>query len=689
MSSFTLDDLRKDATKPAAEDSAPKQSSFTLSDLKSDAYRKGRAEADPLFRGLANTMNGPTFGFGDEIAGALLSVPLALKRGAGYAGVPQGYRDARDFVRGVQDQYSQEFPIGSTATQLAASAPVVTSNLLGQAATRVAPGTSRAVNTWAAVPRTGMSAIGARSAMAGASGAAYGGIAGAGESTADDLFGLTMDTGKGALISAGLGAATPGISAMAMGGYNQLATRVSNSAASSYAREKVAEALSRDARGGVFESGASNAGRQASARFGRANQVDPADAGYQPGIAIRQHQGRGPEARIVDAGGMNTRQLLDTTATLPGRTKNQVEAAIHDRQATRGDRLIQSADRQMGVNGQRLNEGIAGWAESRRLVATPLYNQVYAMRVQPTPQLQELVRAAEELGAGAQARRIATANRQPYELNAAGGGQLPMRQLDYLKQGLDDLVMSNTDDAGRMNKLGYAVNDLRRSLITELDTATTGANGQSVYQIARETYAGASSLMDAARRGKITFQQDEAAVRQAMNGLSGSEADAFRLGAFEALRGKLGKMAGQTEILNMWRDNATREKLQAVFGDERSFRQFAATAAREQRLKGMESAGRGSQTAARQYGAGDLDISPMTQAVTAASQGSPAGLMSAASGMWNRVRTPERVRDQIGSLLLSRDPLTMRDIEMLTPLVTADRNRRAVSAGGYAGLLGN
>lgn len=680
MASFTLDDLRKDARRQQ-DDPAPKPSSFTLTDLKSDAYKKGRAESDPLFRGIANTINGPTFGFGDEISGAVLSAPLSLVRGQGISGIPQGYRDVRDFVRGAQDQYKEDFPIGSTATQLAASAPTIMTNPLGAVATRAAPAN---VTRWVNAPRTGATGLAVRSGIAGASGAGYGGITGAGESTAEDLMGLTLDTGKGALVSGALGAAAPGVGALGMGAYGQIGPRLSENAAMNFARQKVAEAFSRDGRGSVFESGVSNAGSQAAAKFARL----------------------GPEARIVDAGGQNTRQLLDTTATLPGRTKNLVENAIHERQATRGGRLIQAADEQMGVNGQRLNEGVQGWAESRRMLATPLYNQVYGMRLQPSPQLQELVRAAEELGAGAQARKIATANRSTYSLRSEGTPasagpslmnsptaatppQWSMRELDYLKQGLDDIVLSNTDEAGRMNKLGYAVNDLRRSLISELDTATTGANGQSVYQVARETYAGASSLMDAARRGKIAFQQDEAAVRQAMNGLSGSEADAFRLGAFEALRGKLGKMSGQTEILNMWRDSATREKLQAVFGSERNFRQFAATAGREQRLKGLEQVGRGSQTASRQYGAGDLDINPALQAATAATQGSPTGLLAAGANIWNRVRTPERTRDQIGQLLLSRDPVTMRELELLTPLVTAERNRRAAMSGAYTGLLAN
>lgn len=664
MSSFTLDDLRKDAPRQQ-DDPAPKPSSFTLTDLKSDAYKKGRAESDPLFRGIANTINGPTFGFGDEISGAVLSAPLSLVRGQGISGIPQGYRDVRDFVRGAQDQYKEDFPIGSTATQLAASAPTIMTNPLGAVATRAAPAN---VTRWVNAPRTGATGLAVRSGIAGASGAGYGGITGAGESTADDLMGLTLDTGKGALVSGALGAAAPGVGALGMGAYGQIGPRLSENAAMNFARQKVAEAFSRDGRGSVFESGVSNAGSQAAAKFARL----------------------GPEARIVDAGGQNTRQLLDTTATLPGRTKNLVENAIHERQATRGGRLIQAADEQMGVNGQRLNEGVQGWADSRRMQATPLYAELRQMTINPTENLAGVVQAANSLGAGTAARRIATAERVPFTLNPQGPNQWSMRDLDLLKQGMDDLIARNTDAAtGSVTPFGRSLVNLNNALKSELDQLTTRSDGTSLYRAARDAYAGPSALIDAANTGRRVFQQDEAAIRQAMNGLAGSEAEAFRLGAFEALRGKLGKMSGQTEILNMWRDSATREKLQAVFGSERNFRQFAATAGREQRLKGLEQVGRGSQTASRQYGAGDLDINPALQAATAATQGSPTGLLAAGANIWNRVRTPERTRDQIGQLLLSRDPVTMRELELLTPLVTAERNRRAAMSGAYTGLLAN
>ena len=101
---------------------------------------------------------------------------------------------------------------------------------------------------------------------------------------------------------------------------------------------------------------------------------------------------------------------------------------------------------------------------------------------------------------------------------------------------------------------------------------------------------------------------DDSKIESITAGMGASELEGFRIGAFEALRAKLGKEAGQTEILKMWKEDATREKLKAIFPNERAFREFASRVAAEARMKGLDQVGRGSQTAARQYGAGDLDV---------------------------------------------------------------------------------
>ena len=184
-----------------------------------------------------------------------------------------------------------------------------------------------------------------------------------------------------------------------------------------------------------------------------------------------------------------------------------------------------------------------------------------------------------------------------------------------------------------------------------------------------------------------------------MNALSGSEIDAFRIGALQSLRQKTGTEAGQTSLLKMWKEPATQERLKAVF--EGDYRKFAAAVAQEARLKGLESAGRGSQTAARLAGMSDLDIAPAMAAGQSVASGNIPGMITSAVGMANRISTPEPVRNQMGQILLSREPQTLNDLLMQLRRQGEARSR-AAGLGGFtgagigsnvqpygAGLLGN
>lgn len=612
------------------------------------AYREGR-EAPGAVRGLLSVAGGPTFGFADEIVGA---VGGALKTISNDRPFSENYRETRDFVRGAQDYEREVNPVVTGVTQMMASAPLMVASPL----TKIIGAGGSAAAPVGMISQAGQAAR---------SGAIYGGISGAGNSTADTPLGVAQDSLQGAVLSAGVSAAAIPVqrAASAVGG--NIAARVSDSSAYNQAKAKIAEALARDGRGTVVQSGASNPLLQARARYDKL----------------------GEGAVVADAGGQNTRQLLDTLATLPGRAKPAVESLIHSRQAGRAGRMVSAAESSMGTNGERLAPNLARWIDERQTAAAPLYDRLYRVQVQPDRTLRELVDAADQLGITRTARDMATADRIPFTLDPRSAQAFSMRDLDLLKQALDTKIASKVDKLnGGLTPEGASLMRLKAALIDKLDEATTGQGG-SLYRQAREAFAGPSALMDAARSGRTAMQKDGVAIGEMMDGLSASELQAFRVGAFESLRTKLGREAGQTEILKMWKEPATSEKLRAMFGSEQAFRQFAAQTAREGRLKALESVGRGSQTAARQYGAGDLDVAALAeagQAANSATSGNVLGLLAAAGNGWNRVSTPEPVRNKLSEILLSggaagRNQLT--DLLDLTQRINSDRARLADQAG--------
>ena len=604
------------------------------------AYTKGRNLPGAL-QGLASVMQGPTFGFADEIGGAV-SGALSAVRGDGFQ---SGYRDTRDMLRGAADAQQEENPWMTAITRGAASAPLM---LFGGGGAAVQPVSMMA-----------------QAGRAGVIGAGSGALQGVGGSTADTLGGVALDAATSAALGFGMSAGSVpvarGMGNMAEQGFS----RLSGSKAAQYAREKVAEAVLRDARGSVV-------------------QASP-DAAFQQ--VLTRYNKLGPEARVVDAGGQNTRQLLDTLATLPGRTKEAGEAAIRLRQSGRANRLIGAAERSLGTNGDRAAQVVDDLFRVRESAARPLYQQLHRMEVNADADLSSMLSAAENLGAGKVARDIATASRVPYSLSEeawnASGGRLAMRDLDHMKQGIDTLIAKQTDPAGKVSPLGYRLQGLRTDLLAKLDDLTGGA-----YKTARDAFAGPSALIDATAQGRRFMTADDAATRGALQGLSLSEQEAFRLGAFEALRNKLGRPGGQTEVLGMWKDKILSEKLKAIFPSERAFREFAAEASREARLKPLESVGRGSQTASRLAGAADLDVPAAVDAVQLLSgAGGVPGVMSGASRLWSRVQTPEPVRDAMGGLLLNQG-LSGRSgiLGLEEALIRVHRNRQLEAAS--LGLLG-
>lgn len=637
----------------------------------SEAFRQGR-QAPGWQRGLSSALQGPTFGFIDEIAGGVRAL-ADTNRQPGLAGFREAYERERDFIRGAAAQESEDNPITSTVTRLAASAPVMA----------VAP-TLGAVRGVAAPMGAGRT-IGS----AAATGAAYGALSGVGESTAQSPEEIAADGLMGGLTGAAMSGATQG--ALGVGGWirNAVGPRLPSlrradtqggggggapSAVQEQARLKVAEALLRDAPQGMEDNAASVIGR-AQAR-------------------LRQ---LGPQARVADAAGENATRLLDIVATTPGRTANLLGPAQRERIAGRGERLRDAASDALGAGGRRLQTSLDDWMAQRKEAATPIYNELRSRfgNIPADDELKAIVTAAVDVGADKQAARIATANRQQFTLDPAGN-QMRFDDLNSLKQGLDDMI-SAEGRAGNRSTVA-ALMQLKNELVGKLDEATTvlvkqGDEVQAVplYQKARQAFAGPSALMNAAEEGRKVMSMDDQAIGAALAGLTKSEADAFRVGAFEALRSKLGTTSGQTQILGLWKEPNTQEKLRALFGNERDYRKFVAETLREGKMKRLDAVAQNSKTAQRQQGAADLDAQAAGDAMQAAgglATGRLDALLMPAIRAANRVQTPEPVRDEIGRILLSRDPQEIKQLRDLLTQVNAARQGQVRLSGQVGGMSG-
>jgi len=217
----------------------------------------------------------------------------------------------------------------------------------------------------------------------------------------------------------------------------------------------------------------------------------------------------------------------------------------------------------------------------------------------------------------------------------------------------------------------------------------------SIYKQARNAFSGPAQLQDAVESGRGAMKADAIGVSDMMKGMTQDQVEAFKVGALQSLRDKVGTESGQTSLLKMWKEPATSGKLKEIFGND--YKKFAADVAREARLKELESVGRGSQTASRLYAAGDLDAQPISSAAQVATsigsgQAIPAiaGSARGIAGIYNKVRMPEATRDEMARLLMMRGQGGQQELQNLKPMtdrLAAERLRRASATGIGAGQI--
>jgi hypothetical protein len=634
-----------------------------LSERKSPAYEAG-AKKSQMEKGFLTAMQGPTMGFYDELAGAVAAPIRAITEGVPLS---QAYQEQRDIIRGAVGSYTQENPYTSAGLQVAATLPTMAIGAparVGQAINRgivtpameaISPRLAQFQRYLTQPPAAGqVMGMGQRMAQAGATGLGYGAVGGLGTSEGETIADISKDVAKSAAIGGVVGPISQPVMGILGAGGRQIAARVSPARAETYAQQKVAEALLRDTPPDLLESALG----MSQARMGKL----------------------GAEARIADVGGANMRQLLDTIATLPGETKQALERAIRERQAGRAGRLVTAADTALGTQGAQFQQSIDNFSEMRRMESRPFYNVIDQAVVQVDDKLMKLLKRSESSHSAAELL-YRTKTGQTIDLSKLQAGErVPMNVLDTLKQSLYDSAQSLKRSGA--NQQANAYDDVRQELIKTLSDKSPRIGGKSAYAQAMEKWAGPSQMMDAAELGRKAMTGDIVNFQQELRGLTDSELAAFSVGALQALRQKTGTEAGQTSLLKMWKEPATQERLKAVFGKD--YREFAAAVAREARLKGFESAGRGSQTAARAAGMADLDVAPVMQAGQAVASGNVPGMVTSASNLFGRVQTPEAVRNQMGRILLSREQQKLIDLSESIRRMNEARSR-AAGAGGYIG----
>lgn len=611
----------------------PKEIDITPSEKQGAGLSKGARLA-------MTAAQGPLLGFADELAG-IVQAPFIATQNESFA---DAYKRGRDVYRAGVESYQQEQPIASAVSQGLASLPLGMVSLGKQIAPQVGPV---------------MRSVGA--------GGLFGAVSGAGGAQ------TMQDIPEEALKS--------GATSAVLGGGTEATMKVVRPVAS-IVKTQAGRAIPEGIRGLVGGSSTDIARR-------RVAQAMLRDGASPDQVAARMSK-LGDDAVLAEAAGYNTRDLLDTMATLPGRTKNYTEDLIRQRQSQRGGRIATSAQQQLSPSGARLADSVESLITKRDVEATPLYERLKTVNIQLDDDLKNILDASQKLGAFARAEKISTGLREPFSLkDFKKATDVSMNDLDKVKRGLDDLISSKsaTNDRGEINEFGRSVVKLKQDFLKRLDDATIDPDtGASLYKSARNAYAGPSALISAAELGRTVLNKPAATIRAMVKDMSDSELESFRVGAYEGLRDLAGTQSGQTRLLNMWKEPATQERLKEIFPSERAYREFASSVAAEARKKEIQSVGRGSQTAGREARVEDVGVETLkdTANLAAAAKTMDVGsLINMLSNNMKRTSVPEPVRNEIGRILMSR-ATSADEVKILRSVIDKmkkEQDAQAVTSG--------
>ena len=613
----------------------------------SEAFKSGRALPEYALRGLH--------------LGDVLSMGLVKKIMS-----PEG----EQMVRGAKAEFAQNRPFESGIETFAGGmAPALATG----GAMMLEPVAARGIGAVA-----GPLVTAGRAAM---QSAPQGAIQAVGESESRDPMDLLKTAIAGGTAASVLGGAGSTVGQTGMGITRNIAARTTQGGAISDAQRELAKALQRDVPyGSVFDQTGSLS--------------TPAWRG------MKRLDTLGPEARVVDVGGASTRSLADVLTTLPGRAKQGFEKAITERQKGRAGRLMTAADEALGTSGKQYAPTIEALVQERSAAAGPLYRQLQGVQVQIDNDLFDLLRRAGKETMGKSQRLARLAGEDQLALTSAlqetrdavtnatvSGKPIPFISLDHVKQSLYDLERAYAAKGEKTEAAAFG--NLRRDFTAKLDQMSPkDAAGNSIYAQAREAFAGPSQIADAVEAGRNALSEKAPELAALIKSLSQSEQEGFRVGILQALREKTGTEAGQTNLLKMWKEPATSDKLRLLFGND--YRQFAAAVAKERNLKAMESVGRGSKTAPMLAGAEDLGADLVAAAGDVAAAGNAAnvgGLISGAREIYKKVALPESTRNQLAQMLLQRGGDAQATLKTLDQVIR-NMNIKRARGTALAGALG-
>lgn len=632
----------------------------TAPDTRSPEIKASEQVRDATNLPLVTAYQGATFGLGDELAGV-----ASAATGGTYAG-------GRDDVRMAEAEYRRRTPTGAIAANLAGGL------LAAGGAIKAAPGLFAPAGA-----TTGGNIV--RGVAGGAGAGAVSGF-GSGEGGFENR---ALDAGVGA----GVGGILGGVIPTAVAGYRGVFPKAPAAIARGVGKEDraalgiVGKALERD-------------------------RMTPAD--FQ--TVIDANAGSGKPLTLADMGGENVRGTLDSVLNRPGEARALAAKIFAGRQTGRVGPLgmkttvgPSQAERLQGdVKDSIADAGFFDTIEkisaARAKAAAPLYQKAYEAGEFSNPRIEGLLKTPAGRSAFEKALTLAQNEAGSAEPELVGelvkaadflsspkapGSPIPMRVLDLVKRGLDDVVESHMDPITRRieTEAGRSANAVRGRFKTELESVNPA------YRDALASYAGPSAMIDKIRRGRDAFKpgMSPEQIAKDFGALSPEDQSLFKIGA---ARHFMEKIEGTPQSTNNAAlrvlTGSDHSKLRAILPTEQH-KAFIDAIEREKAMYTTAGETMGnSATFKRAAAAGDMDEQTFEAMLAdgATKGGYSISEIAGRALKWLRERgtgmSNEGVRKRVGEYLLSSDPTKQKQALQWVQMQMQNQRSKAISGGALA-----
>jgi len=561
---------------------------------------QGKVDVNPIAGTARAGLQGLTFGWSDEIGGAIAALAGSLKTG-------ESFEDAYDKIDAQLKAKREQFSKDNRGVALGAE-------LAGAASTGIA-GAARQLGTRALQGATNAAKLGTMARVGAGQGGIYGaGSADQGEKVGGAMGGAVLGGVAAPVVGAGLNALFRGAGATG----NYIGAKLSESPRSKAERvlRQTAEATGRT-------------GEEIADKYAALNQrVNPVT-----GARVAK------DATLADVNdGM--RAVARTGMNRIGTMRDKGRELVDARQAAQQERLLESIEVMTGSK-SKFGSTVKRTITEMETKARPLYDKAFSEGIRTNQKLEVLKmkgplknaynKARNQLGPGANELEVWHLAKSEYLSDAIG-------------------VAIRSGKKAKARRLVTMKNDLMDLLSQQNPT----------YREATETYADSASSLNALKLGRNFLKEDVEDLTPLVLGMSESEKKLFQLGAVKDISKMFDRMGQNRDArAKLLGSREMREKLTLVMDDVDGFLKQAGIEDNFTQTRQMLT---GNSTTELQQQAGQfLDDAVDVGAMKAIANANPQALIGQViEGLSKGKATPEVV-DELGKIMFNQN-LTRQDI---------------------------